>query len=356
MEGPITDSAREAMLLAALTRVDVRSLRESLQTVSDPRFPISKPIANALAALRKHRDPSSVHGQGPVPGGAAVCGRRLRRAVPGRGHRGIGRRCRRPDPRAVDRGHRFGRLRLRRHHGDGHAGVGGRRRDGRVRPVLLAARIRRPVRTHRVAAVRADGRGQFPGPPAGPGRGEPGAARRPTGQEATGGRGASPAGRSHGQGGRAGPGRPEEGTGGRLGPAVGGGRCRSRRRCSRPWAADGPCSRRSRRRSSTATTRGRPAWCWPGCPSTPTTPTIRTSRARSARVWWWPARPTHLLVRPGYSAGGVKSRDWKSVPVRYWRQSGFDEPTWIDVDAVRVTRPEVGPIGTLEPDDWNSLW
>ncbi len=63
MEGPITDSAREAMLLAALDRVDVRSLKESLQRVADPRFPIAKPIANALAALRKHRDPASVLGK-----------------------------------------------------------------------------------------------------------------------------------------------------------------------------------------------------------------------------------------------------------------------------------------------------
>jgi hypothetical protein len=66
--------------------------------------------------------------------------------------------------------------------------------------------------------------------------------------------------------------------------------------------------------------------------------------------------PTHLLVRPGYSQGGVKSRDWKSVPVRYWRQSGFDQPTWIDVIAVRVPRPTEGPTGWLEPDDWNALW
>ena len=66
--------------------------------------------------------------------------------------------------------------------------------------------------------------------------------------------------------------------------------------------------------------------------------------------------PTHLLVRPGYSEGGVRSRDWKSVPVRYWRQSGFDQPTWIDVVAVRVPRPQTGPSGWLEPDDWNSLW
>ena len=66
--------------------------------------------------------------------------------------------------------------------------------------------------------------------------------------------------------------------------------------------------------------------------------------------------PTHLLVRPGYSEGGVRSRDWKSTPVRHWRRSGFDEPTWIDVVSVRVPRPQEGPTGWLEPDDWNSLW
>ena len=63
MEGTITDSAREAMVLAALSRVDVRSLKESLQLVADSRYPIAKPIANALAALRKHRDPVSVLGR-----------------------------------------------------------------------------------------------------------------------------------------------------------------------------------------------------------------------------------------------------------------------------------------------------
>ena len=66
--------------------------------------------------------------------------------------------------------------------------------------------------------------------------------------------------------------------------------------------------------------------------------------------------PTHLLVRAGYSEGGVKSRDWKCVPVRYWRQSGFDQPTWIDVVTVRVPRPPTAPTGWMEPDDWNALW
>jgi hypothetical protein len=67
--------------------------------------------------------------------------------------------------------------------------------------------------------------------------------------------------------------------------------------------------------------------------------------------------PSHLLVRPGYSEGGTKSRDWKSVPVRHWKKAGFDRPTWIDVEALRVERdPAQVPVGRLAPDDWNSLW
>ena len=38
---------------AALSRVDVRQLRESLQAVAAPRFPIAKPIVNALALIDK---------------------------------------------------------------------------------------------------------------------------------------------------------------------------------------------------------------------------------------------------------------------------------------------------------------
>jgi hypothetical protein len=66
--------------------------------------------------------------------------------------------------------------------------------------------------------------------------------------------------------------------------------------------------------------------------------------------------PTHLLVRPGYSEGGVKSRDWKSVPLRHWKRAGFDQPTWIDVDSLRVPRHNGGPVGWLSPEDWNALW
>ena len=67
--------------------------------------------------------------------------------------------------------------------------------------------------------------------------------------------------------------------------------------------------------------------------------------------------PADLLVRPGYSEGGIKSRDWKSVPLRHWKQAGFDQPTWIDSEAVRVPRPaDEGPLGWLAPEDWNALW
>jgi hypothetical protein len=65
---------------------------------------------------------------------------------------------------------------------------------------------------------------------------------------------------------------------------------------------------------------------------------------------------THLLVRAGYSESGVKSRDWKSVPVGHWRRAGFAQPTWVDVETVRVERPEAGPLGWLATEDWNALW
>jgi hypothetical protein len=66
--------------------------------------------------------------------------------------------------------------------------------------------------------------------------------------------------------------------------------------------------------------------------------------------------PTNVLVRPGYSEGGMKSRDWKSVALRHWKQAGFDQPTWIDSETLQVPRPEDGPLGWLAPEDWNALW
>lgn len=67
--------------------------------------------------------------------------------------------------------------------------------------------------------------------------------------------------------------------------------------------------------------------------------------------------PTDLLVRPGYSEGGSKSRDWKAVPLRHWKGAGFDRPTWIDTESLVVPRHEVdAPLGWLTPEDWNALW
>lgn len=67
--------------------------------------------------------------------------------------------------------------------------------------------------------------------------------------------------------------------------------------------------------------------------------------------------PDHLLVRPGYSEGGLISRDWRSTPLRHWRSAGFDRPTWVDHEARRIPREGVhAPQAWLVPDDWNALW
>ncbi len=67
--------------------------------------------------------------------------------------------------------------------------------------------------------------------------------------------------------------------------------------------------------------------------------------------------PEHLLVRPGYSEGGLISRDWRSTPLRHWRSAGFERPTWVDHEARRIPREGVhAPQFWLVPDDWNALW
>ena len=67
--------------------------------------------------------------------------------------------------------------------------------------------------------------------------------------------------------------------------------------------------------------------------------------------------PEHLLVRPGYSEGGLISRDWRSTPLRHWRSAGFERPTWVDHEAHRIPREGLRPPQFwLVPDDWNALW
>ena len=356
MEGPITEGAREAMLQAALSRVDVRSLKESLQLVADPRFPISKPIANALAALRKHRDPASVLGRAQyraaLPYAAAVYAETCLAAV----IEALGDNADDPSREqlleAID-------------------SVGADFDDVTI-TVMLAS-----VADGEMAAsdlcftiLETDERFGLPEWPdfvrALP---EPTTARTP-----------------------ATPGVSQEQRDARRAKKQ---READERRKKTEATAKAAEQVRQTRKKERAAASDRPAVSGDPAPPAPVRPTMGRRRALLTPMeeeefdrddpWaagvvlaWVPfdaedpdhpdlngkvrpcvvvaGAPTHLLVRPGYSAGGVKSRDWKSVPVRHWRKSGFDEPTWIDVDAVRVPRPEVGPTGFLEPDDWNSLW
>ena len=67
--------------------------------------------------------------------------------------------------------------------------------------------------------------------------------------------------------------------------------------------------------------------------------------------------PDQLLVKPCYSEGGRKGRDWTSVPVREWRRAGLDQPTWIGAETIRLTRPTMlQSLGRLTVADWNALW
>lgn len=64
-----------------------------------------------------------------------------------------------------------------------------------------------------------------------------------------------------------------------------------------------------------------------------------------------------LLVRPGYSEGGLKARTWQSVELRDWRAAGLHARTWIELDARRIPRADASaPVGRLSVADWNSLW
>lgn len=66
--------------------------------------------------------------------------------------------------------------------------------------------------------------------------------------------------------------------------------------------------------------------------------------------------PSHLIVRPCYSEGGVRARDWRSVPLGDWCVAGLDRPTCVAMDEVCVLREQVGrTIGRLSDADWNQL-
>jgi hypothetical protein len=355
MEGPITDGAREAMLQAALARVDVQQLRESLQAVADPRFPISRPIANALAALRKHRDPLSVLGRAQyraaLPYAAAVLAEPCLAAV----IESLGDQA--DDPTRAQLVEAIDAV------ADDY--------DDVTLAVMLASVADGEMAASDLCFTLLDTEERFGltdwarHQRTGPAPTEPKAPVEVSVEQRE-------ARRAKKQ-------RDAE----------------EKRRLAEARAKAAEQVRQARKKERAAASDRKPASGPADRPEAPIAPSLGHRRAlltpleeeefdaddpwTTGVILSWvrfdgvdPDEPgldgkvrpcvviagsaTHLLVRAGYSEGGVKSRDWKSVPLRHWRRSGFDQPTWIDVVAVRVPRPESGPTGWLEPDDWNALW
>ena len=65
-----------------------------------------------------------------------------------------------------------------------------------------------------------------------------------------------------------------------------------------------------------------------------------------------------FLVRPGYSEGGRRARDWQSHEVGDWREAGLDGLTYIEAETRRIDKAQADlpPIGKLTILDWNALW
>jgi hypothetical protein len=355
MEGPITESAREAMLLAALTRVDAQELRDSLQAVTDPRFPIPKPIVSALTSLRRHRDPLSVLGKvqyrAALPYAAAVLAEPCLTAVVEELGDDADDPTREQLLAAVD-------------------SVGADYDDVMI-ALMLASVADGDMAASDLCFTLLDTEERFglidwarfertaPSPS------EPKQAVVASSEQRE-------ARRAKKQ-------RDAD----------------DRRREAEAKAKAAEQVRQARKKERAAASERRSDTSSDEPPTVSIAPSLGRRRAlltpmeeeefdrddpwSAGVVLVWirfddvdpdepdlegkirpsvviAGSPTHLLVRPGYSQGGVKSRDWKSVPVRYWRKSGFDQPTWIDVVSVRVPRPSEGPTGWLEPDDWNALW
>ena len=356
MEGTNTDSAREAMLLAALDKVEARSLKEALQVVADPRFPIATPIANALAALRKHQDPSSVLGKAQyraaLPYAAALYAEPCLAAV----IEALGDHADDPTREqlleaidAVTADHddatvtvmlasvadgdmAASELCFSLLESDERLGLSGWQQFERS---AAKPAVTRTVVTSGTSEAQREARRAKKQREADERRRKAGAAANAAEQVRLA-RKKERAAASD---------RPAKNPGASVSAPVLPGMGRRR-------AVLTPLEEEEFDRSDPWSAGVVLAWV-PFDAKDPDHPDV-DGKVRPCVVV--AGSSTHLLVRPGYSAGGVKSRDWKSLPVRHWRQSGFDEPTWIDVDAVRVTRPQIGPSGFLEPDDWNALW
>ena len=63
-----------------------------------------------------------------------------------------------------------------------------------------------------------------------------------------------------------------------------------------------------------------------------------------------------LVIRPCYSEGGMRSRDWRSVPVTDAIGAGLDRDSYVGSEEHAVDRSDVAPpIGRLSRTDWNAL-
>lgn len=63
-----------------------------------------------------------------------------------------------------------------------------------------------------------------------------------------------------------------------------------------------------------------------------------------------------LIVRTCYSEGGLRARDWRSVPIRDLDQAGLDRPTYVSMEERKVKRARViHVLGAVSDYDWNQL-
>lgn len=64
----------------------------------------------------------------------------------------------------------------------------------------------------------------------------------------------------------------------------------------------------------------------------------------------------HLVVRPCYSEGGMRSRSWRSVLITDARAAGLNRAGYVSDEEFLVERATAtGPIGWLAREDWNML-
>ena len=354
----MTDGEREALVLAALTGLDRGMLKAALQATSSPRFPIPTPVANALATLRRHKDPASVIGRpqyrGALPFALAVVSEPCLQAV----IEALGEHA--DDPTNAQLLEALGSV------GDDF--------DDATASVMLASVAIDDMPASALCLEILDGDGRY-------GLGD----WRSTVTSGTTQAPSRPVAASTGPS--------DEQKAERKARKQREAEDRRRRDEAKARAAALVREQRKKDRAAAAARTGEGGATSSFAVAVPAGPTRRRSALTPAEAeefdpddpWvgevilaWVPfdavdpehpdlegkerpcvvvaGSPNDLLVRPCYSDGGVRSRDWTSVPLRFWRQANFDKPTWVAMEAIRVDRPSTGPTGRLVTDDWNSLW